>query len=48
MRAVHELAAASGRDIILGSTSITTPSDFIAQLRKLAKVDDINLDDVEV
>ena len=33
MRAVHKLAAATGRDIILGSTCVDAPAAFVARLQ---------------
>ena len=37
MRAVHEVAAASGREVILGATSILTPTVYIDSLKGLSK-----------
>eukprot|EP00775_Hariotina_reticulata_P004848 gene4848-5095_t len=35
MRAVHELSRKTGRDIILGSTTVLKPDGFISQLRSM-------------
>lgn len=35
MRAVHELSRRTGRDILLGSTSVLKPTGFLSQLRSI-------------
>jgi len=35
VRCVHELAALTGRDVLLGSTNLLTPDSFLDQLREL-------------
>lgn len=35
MRAVHEAAKKSGRDVLLGSTAVLKPAGFLSQLRSM-------------
>jgi len=38
-RGMHEVAAALGRDMILGSTSMLTPQSYLASLKQMRKAD---------
>jgi syntaxin-binding protein 1 len=35
MRAVHELSKRSGREVLLGSTTVLKPAGFLSQLRSM-------------
>ena len=39
LRAVHEVGAATGREVIVGSTSMLTPQSFLTGLKQLKKLD---------
>ena len=38
VRVIHALSAKLGRDIVLGGTSVCTPTSFIQSLRELSLV----------
>jgi len=42
MRSVYEIAEKHNRDIIIGSTHIITPTDYINSLRNLMKVESVD------
>jgi syntaxin-binding protein 1 len=37
MRAVHELSRRTGREIVLGSTTVLKPTGFLSQLRSIGR-----------
>ncbi|KAL1812872.1 hypothetical protein DCAR_0625131 [Daucus carota subsp. sativus] len=47
LRACHKLTAKLNREIVLGSTSLDDPLQFIKRLKKLNE-DDISIDDIEI
>jgi len=45
MRSAYELSKKTNREVIVGSNSILTPKEFVAELRSLKKTEDINSKD---
>mmetsp|Transcript_23762 Transcript_23762/g.45277 ORF Transcript_23762/g.45277 Transcript_23762/m.45277 type:complete len:649 (-) Transcript_23762:238-2184(-) len=43
IRAAHEVSKATGREVIIGSTSLDTPAQFLANLQNLSRLEDVEL-----
>lgn len=48
LRTVHKLTEKLKREVVLGSTSLDDPHQFITKLKLLGDVEDLSLDDIHI
>lgn len=48
LRAVHKLTGQLRREVVLGTTSLDEPHEFLTKLKVLSVLDEVSLDDLEI